>query len=200
MNNPIQNINAIAPVAGGLQNSASADPAQAEYSQGKALLERNELGPAAVALHNALLGFEEQNNEGGVANASNQLGSLCLLRNEFDAALRHFRRAEEICQRLHDPMSLQALSRQYIRAYTGSGQYKKAIAQCLDLLDVFEANNNPKGVVEIMEQMAEIYLQAGEKKSAADAYKTIASIHNNFKHKNIAAQFLEKAQHIEEGA
>ncbi len=198
MSNPIQNINNIAPVAEDKSDSANTDPVQAEYIEGKALLEKNELGLAAVSLHNALLGFEEQENDNGIANASNQLGNVCLQREEYDKALQHYKRAEDICLGLDDPMSLLALSKQFILAYTGTGQYKEALERCFDILDLYQANNNPKGTVEIMEQMVEVYLSSGDKSSAADAYRTIASIHKNFKHEKIAAEFLKKANELEE--
>ncbi len=199
MSNPVQNVNTIIPVEGDKENESS-DPAQTEYLAGKGLLERNELGQAAVALHNALLGFEENNNEEGVANASNQLGQVCLQREEYDKALEHFKRAEEICSKMNDPMSMLALSKQLILVYSGVGEYQEAIERCLDILDLYHANNNPKGSVELMEQMAEIYLKSGDKTGAADSYKTIAAIHKNFKHDSIAAEFLQKATKLEEGA
>lgn len=198
MSDPIQNINNIAPIAEDNKNSEDVDPVQVEYIEGKALLEKNELGLAAVALHNALLGFEEQNNKEGIANASNQLGHVCLQREDYDNALLHYQRAEEIVSEMNDPMSLLALSKQLILVYIGTEQYKQAIERCLDLLDLYQANNNPKGTVEIMEQMAEIYVTSGDKASAVDAYRTIASIHRNFKHEKIAADFLKKAKKLEE--
>jgi tetratricopeptide (TPR) repeat protein len=198
MSDTIQNISNIAPMADDSKNSEELDPVQEEYIEGKALLEKNELGLAAVALHNALLGFEEQNNKEGIANASNQLGHVCLQKEDYDKALVHYQRAEEIVSEMDDPMSILALSKQLILVYIGTEQYKQAIARCLDLLDLYQANNNPKGTVEIMEQMAEIFLKSNDKSSAVDAYRTIASIHNNFKHKKIAAEFLDKAKKLEE--
>lgn len=198
MSDPIQNINNIAPMAEDNKNGEDVDPVQAEYIEGKALLEKNELGLAAVALHNSLLGFEEQNNKEGIANASNQLGHVCLQREDYDKALLHYQRAEEIVSEMNDPMSLLALSKQLILVYTGTEQYKQAIERCLDLLDLYQANNNPKGTVEMMEQMAEIYVKSGDTANAIDAYRTIASIHKNFKHERIAADFLEKATKLEE--
>ena len=55
------------------------DPLQAEYEEGKKFFENQEYGQAAVALHNALVGFKEKNDEAGIANASNQLGHVFIL-------------------------------------------------------------------------------------------------------------------------
>lgn len=196
MSEKIQNINEIAPMG---SNKETADaPVQAEYKEGKALLERGETAAAAVALHNALIGFEEKNDEAGMANALSQLGLVCIQRGDADKALVHFQRAEELCHSLGDPMSLIWLAKQFVVVYTAAGQYKEAIDRCLDLLDHYKANNDPKGAVEILEKIAGIYIQSGEKAKAADAYTTIASIHRNFKHTKIAESYLEKAEKLEQ--
>ncbi len=135
MSDSKQKLNTILPMAETAVKADSADPIESEYLQGKALFERGELGPAAVALHNALLGYEEKKNDTGIANASNQLGHVCLQRKEYDKALEHYTRVEQICRNLNDPLSLLALSKQFILVYTEAGRYAKAIEQCLDLVD-----------------------------------------------------------------
>lgn len=180
----------------GPQTGEAKDSVQAEYLEGKALLERGETSLAAVSLHNALLGFEERKDDNGIANASNQLGNACFQRQEYEKALEHYLRAEEICRKLGDPLSVLALSRQMAESYAKAGQFKEAIDRCLDILDLYQANNNPKGTVEIVEKMAEIYIESGDMGKAADAYRTIASIHKNFKHEKIAERYLDKAQEV----
>jgi tetratricopeptide (TPR) repeat protein len=195
MSDKIQNINEIASINTHREGAADT-PLEAEYNQGKALLEKGETAAAAVALHNALIGFEEKHDEKGMANALSQLGLACIQRGDTDKALAHLQRAEEICRGLGDPMSLIWLAKQFIVVYTAAEQYKEAINRCLDLLDHYKANNDPKGSVEILEKIAEIYIQSGEKTKAADAYTTIASIHRNFKHVKIAESYLEKAEKL----
>lgn len=197
MSNKIQNLNEIAPIQESPGDSKTKDPVQADYMEGKGQLERGQAGMAAVSLHNALVGYEERQDENGIANACNQLGLACLQRKEFDKAISHFQRAEEICEKLGDPLSLLALSKQLIVAYSDAGQYKEAISRCMHVLDLYRANNNPKGTVEILETIAEIYLQVGEKGKAADTLKTVASIHRNFRHEKIADAYLEKAAELE---
>jgi tetratricopeptide (TPR) repeat protein len=193
MSKSVQSLQDIAPMQGG----KSSDPVQADYEQGKDLLQKEELSQAAVALHNALLGYQQREDQSGIANASNQMGHVCLAKKDYDQALSHYKRAWEICEKLHDPMSMLALSNQFVLVYRGQGQFKKAIGICLDLLEKYHDNNDPQGTVAVLEQMAEIYLEAGEQAKAADAYRTIASIHANFKHKNIAEGYLQKAKDLE---
>jgi tetratricopeptide (TPR) repeat protein len=193
MSKSVQSIQDIAPMQGG----KSSDPVQADYEQGKDLLQKEELSQAAVALHNALLGYQQREDQSGIANASNQMGHVCLAKKDYDQALSHYSRAWEICEKLHDPMSMLALSNQFVLVYRGQGQFKKAIGICLDLLEKYHDNNDPQGTVAVLEQMTEIYLEAGEQAKAADAYRTIASIHANFKHKNIAEGYLQKAKDLE---
>lgn len=197
MSKTVQPIQTIAPMQDGRKPEVPVDPVQADYNKGKEFLQKNELSQAAVAFHNALIGYQEKGDQQGIANASNQMGHVCLARGEYDHALAHYNRAWEICDKLDDPMSMLALSKQFILVYRGQGQFKKAITVCLDLLDKYHGNNDPQGTVNVLEQMAEIYIKAGDKEKAADTYRTVASIHANFKHKNIAEGYLQKAREIE---
>jgi len=197
MSKTVQPIQNIAPMPGGKEGGASVDPVLADYEKGKEFLQKNEVSQAVVAFHNALIGYQEKGDQKGIANASNQMGHVCLARGEYDQALVHYNRAWDICDKLDDPMSMLSISKQFVLVYRGQRQFKKAITVCLELLEKYHGNNDPQGTVAILEQMAEIYLEAGDKEKAADAYRTIASIHANFKHKNIAEGYLQKAKEIE---
>lgn len=195
-NTNIQPIQNIAPV----EEQKPLDPAQAQYEEGKEFLKKQEIAQAALAFHNALLAFEEVGNESGVANASNQLGQICLQRQEFETALKHFQRAWGICEKQNDSMSLLALSGHLAAVHQGLKQFPEALRFCLDMIDSYHLNNNPQGVVESLEKMVGVYLASGDKLKAADGYRTIASIHARYKHKNIAERFIEKARELEAGA
>ena len=194
-NTTLQPLHNIAPVD---QKKRSSDPAQAQYEDGKEFLEKKELAQAALAFHNALLAFEEKGDQNGIANASNQLGHLCLQNKDYEMALKQYQRAWDICEKQNDPISLLALSNQLVSVRQGLKQYPEAVTICLDLLDSYNRNNNPEGVVNTLKRMADIYLEAGDKAKAADGYRTIASIHAKYKHQNIAARFTEKAQALAE--
>lgn len=200
MSTNIQNINSIAPLADAGKTAKSDDPVLADYEEGKRLLEVGEYGQAAVSLHNALLGYEEKKDEAGIANASNQLGHVCLARHDFESAGKHYQRAWDICEKLHDSMSLIALEKKFVLVYRSMKQYRRAIDICLDLLDKYHANNDPSGTVAVLADMADLYMESGDKGKAADAYRTVASIHRNFKHNTTAESFLRKAKALEEAA
>ncbi len=53
------------------------DPAQTDYNKGKELRQAGDDAQAASCFHNALIGFEQNGDEKGVANASDQLGDIC---------------------------------------------------------------------------------------------------------------------------
>ena len=197
MTTTLQNIGSIAPMAGG-KNSDPADPVRADYEEGRRFLQNQEYAQAAVALHNAFVGFEERGDEAGIANASNQLGHVCLARQEFSQALEHYQRAWGICDKLQDQMSLIALEKKLIEVFRGLNDQSKAIKACLDLLDSYHRNNDPRGTVEILEEMALIYLDSGNRGKAADAYRTVASIHRNFRHHSMAKSYEKKAEDIEQ--
>ena len=175
----------------------SSDPVQAEYEDGVGYIANKEYGQAALSLHNALVGYEKRNHQDGIANTSNQLGILCMKKNEFDKAREHFQKAWDICKRFDDSMSLLSLSEQFVIIHREAKEYKEAIAFCLDMLDTHHRHNNPDGTVNVMESMADIYVDQGEKAKAADAYRSIASIHSNYNHMNFAKRFEEKAAALE---
>lgn len=193
-NNNLQSLDSIAPLNG--SSSGPKDEIAKEYEEGKTLLDRREYGRAAVALHNALIGYEEKGDEAGVANASNKLGDVCLARQEFASALKYYDRALQICEHANDRMSILAVTKKIVTAQRGLKQYDKAIDTCFNLIDHYQDNRDPQGTVIILEEMAEIYIGDGQLDKAADAYRTISSIHKNFRHDNIAAGFLEKAAEL----
>ncbi len=195
MTDNIQSIENIGPV-GKPETKKPSDPLQAEYEEGKKYLENQEYGQAAVALHNALVGFKEKNDEAGIANASHQLGHLCFARNEYTNALQHYERALAICDKSNDRMSILAVMKKIVDVRTRLNQYNEAIKDCLTILDHYHDNRDPQGTVTTLEEMAEIYFKAGKIEKAADTYRTIASIHKNFRHDNMAANFMKKAEQL----
>ena len=196
MSTPIQKLDSIGPAAANDEPQTVKSQAQLDYDEGRGYVERGEAALAAVALHNALRGFEEEDDVEGIANASNQLGHACLMREEFDKAVLHYNKAWEICEQLGDHLSLLSLAKTLAEAHKGAGEYRQALDFCLDLLDSYQKNNDPKNSVEVLEQMAEIYVASGENLRAADAYKTAASIHANFNHSSMAESLRKKAAEL----
>ncbi len=197
MSTPIQDINSL--TNAGQEPEVKEDSrsqAQIDYDEGRGYAERGESALAAVSLHNALRGFEEEDNKEGIANASNQLGHVCLQRDDFEKALANYQRAWNICEELEDTMSLQAISSQLVEVYKGLKDYRKSLDTCLDLLDDYQKNNDPKGTVAVLEMMADVYMASGELEKAADTYETVALIHANFKHQKIAESYREKAAEL----
>ncbi|HSR36863.1 MAG TPA: tetratricopeptide repeat protein [Desulfurivibrionaceae bacterium] len=172
---------------------------QLDYEEGVELLKKEEVAQAANAFHNALKGFEEEKNDKGIANASDRLGDICLERGDFATALAHFQRAFAIAATPGDELSMTYVKRKLARTHRGLKQYSEAMAVYADLLDVYRDFNNPGGAVQVFEEMAEMYLDMGERSKAADAYRTAANIHQNFKHSRHAEALLQKAKAAEEG-
>lgn len=198
MTTPLQKLDAIGPVEENGDVQPSKSQAQLDYEEGRGYVERGEAALAAVSLHNAMRGFEEENNREGIANAANQLGHACLMRKEYDKAILHYKKAWQICEELGDYLSLPSVAKQLAEAHKGLGEYRQALDLCLELLDTYQRNNDPQNSVDVLERMAEIYIDSGDKLRAADAYKTAASIHANFNHNSIAESFREKAAKLVE--
>ena len=197
MNENLQALDSIGTM-GASSTGKSTDPLQADYEEGKKYLKNQAYGQAAVALHNALVGFTERNDQTGIANASNQLGHVCFARGEYESSLQHYQRALDICDASNDRMSMLAVLKKIVEARKALKQYSPAITSCLAILDHYHDNRDPEGTVTTLEEIAELYLQLEQKEKAADTYRTIASIHKNFRHENIAAGFMKKAAQLTE--
>ena len=178
--------------------AAEKDPAQEDYDAGKRHQEAGDVVQAAGAYHNALVGFEQSDNEKGIANAVCQLGEICLTREDYEQGLAHFQRAYEICDRLNDHFSLLLLKKKMAHAHRCLKQFPETVRSYMDVLDIYSDHNNHEGAVKVLDELADIYLEMGEKSRAADAYRTAASIHKNFKHAREAQMLLDKAQAIED--
>lgn len=176
------------------------DPAQADYDQGKQILQAGDEALAASCFHNALVGFEQNGDDNGVANASDQLGDICVLREEHEKALEHYQRAYEICDKENDSFSLIALLKKMVVSKRALNKYDEAIKIYLNVIDIYSGYNNPGGTVAAMEELAKLYLEIGERQKSADTYRTIASIHKNFKHNTYAKEFMDKATQVEQGS
>jgi len=178
-------------------SAGTSDPVQEDYENGKKFLGSGDLGQAAAAFHNALIAFEQNNDERGIANASNQMGDVCIQRRDYESALKHFKRAHEICERLQDPFSAVAVQKKIAQSHRGMEQFDEAAKIYLGVLDAYRDFKNPDGAVKILQELAETYLQKGERGNAVDCYRTAASIHANFKHSREAKSLLEKAEALE---
>jgi tetratricopeptide (TPR) repeat protein len=200
MSDRIQPLDAIGPASGSGQKKDEElnDPAKADYKAGREFLSKEDYVQAAVCFHNALRGFEEQGNEQGMANAYDRLGDICLAREEFGKALDHFQRAFEICRKESDIFSIVSLNKKRAKAYRKMGELHLALVVMMEILDHYTEIRNPKGTVETLEVIADLYMEKGEKLKAADALRTIAGIHRNFNHKRIAAQFEKRALEAEQ--
>jgi len=173
------------------------DPAQADYQQGLEFLQNRSYGQAANALHNALIGFEEMNNQEGLANTNDKLGDVCLAQEQYEKAAAYYEKAYSICKKFDDLMSLLGLRRKLILCHRGMKNYDAALQIYLDMLDFYEALNNPASSVETMVGMAETYQEKGDLQKAIDAYRTAADIHANFKHNRQAEKLREMARDLE---
>ena len=174
------------------------DPAKRDYLQGREQLKKGDYSMAAMSFHNALKAFEEKDDEQGVANASDRLGDVCLEKKDFAAALEHYRRAYTICEKEEDSFSTLALNKKIAAIYREQGELDKAMEIIFDMVEHYHLTRNPQGMVEVMAVIAQLYQEKGENQKAADTYRTVSSIHKNFKHKRKAEEFAALADELEQ--
>jgi len=176
------------------------DPALADYNKGKELRAAGDEAQAASFFHNALIGFEQNGDDKGVANASDQLGDICVVRQEHEKAIAHYQRAYAVCDKENDMFSLISLQKKMVSCKRALQQYDEAVKIYLNVIDIYAGYNNPAGTVAAMEELAKLYLEMGERQKSADTYRTIASIHKNFSHNLQAQEFMDRAAQVEQGA
>jgi len=172
---------------------------QLDYEAGQEFLKNREQAQAANAFHNAMIAFEQEGNEIGMANAADKLGDLCAARLDVQGAMAHYDRAYSVCEKHQDRFSLFSIEKKKARLMYDAKDYDQAARMFLDVLDEYSALRNPQGSVDTLETLAEIYLAKGERKKAVDAYRMAASIHKSFRHSRHAEKFLAKAAEVEEG-
>ncbi len=175
------------------ETAATMTQPKKDYNEGLDYLKNKELAMAANAFHNALKGWEEEENLHGVANASDQLGDICAERGDFDNAFAHYDRAYKICTDDYDRFSLFALERKKAALLAQLERFDEALAQYWDILDEYTANQDPAGAVATLETMAEIFIKTADQEKAANCYQMIAKTHRNFKHPDEAAEYEAKA-------
>ena len=198
-NENIQPLESLKPMAGESAGE-DLDPARKDYLEGRKLHSQGEHTQAALAFHNALRGFEEQGDEQGLANAADRLGDACFAREEYAMAIANFRRAFAVCEKEDDSFSQLSLNKKMAAAYRKLGDREKALELLFDMLEHYRLTNNPKGAVEVLVVIAEIYAEQGDRARAADAYRSVASIHARFKHARLAAEFDQQAEALEREA
>ena len=173
------------------------DPARLEYLEARRMLDRGEYAQAAMGFHNVLRSFEERGDRVGVANAADRLGDACMGREEYAMAIANSERAYAICAEEADSASLLSLNRKLAECQRRLGQYARALSHLDDMLEHFLLNRNPKGAVETLEAMSAVYAESGDRASAAEALRTAAGIHRNFKHASAAAELTRRAEEVE---
>ncbi len=174
------------------------NPARQDYIKGRKLYTAGNYSEAAVAFHNALKGFEEQGDDVGVANSADRLGDACMIREEYGMAIEHYDRAHAVCKKQDDSFSVLSLNKKKAAVFRKMGRFDAALELLFDMFDHYDMTNNPEGSVGVLAIMAEVYVAQGKIDKAVDAYRTVSSIHKNFKHKRRSEEFARLADDLEQ--
>jgi tetratricopeptide (TPR) repeat protein len=192
---PLSSLGAVDPEKA-REEALKKDPAKRDYLEGRELHKKGDYAGAGMAFHNAIKGFEEAGNDQGVANAADRLGDVCLVKEDYENALLNYQRAYEICEQEEDSFSILALNKKIAAVYKKQGELDKALEILFDMVEHYQLTKNPKGMVDILVVVAEVYMEKGEQGKAADSYRTVSAIHKNFKHKRMAEEFAALADEL----
>lgn len=184
------------PGEGGDEESGPKSQARKDYESGIGHLDNQEYGMAANALHNALVSWEEEDNQSGIANACDKMGDLLTAKEEYDKALEFYDRAHAICTKDFDRYSLICIENKKANVFAKLGRFPEAINIYLDLFDEYSGNRDAGNTVAILETLSELYISNNQKEKAAECFELMASIHLGYKHKKEAEECKAKAKKI----
>lgn len=184
------------PGEAGDDESGPKSQARKDYESGVNHLDNKEYGMAANALHNALVAWEEEDNQNGIANACDKMGDLLSEKEEYEKALEFYDRAYNICTNDFDRYSLISLENKKANVFAKLGRFSEAINIYLDLFDEYSGNRDAGNTVAILETLSELYISNEQKDKAADCFKLMASIHLNYKHQKEAEECEAKATEL----
>ena len=174
------------------------NPARQDYLKGREMYTAGNYSEAAIAFHNSLKGFEEQGDDLGVANCSDRIGDTCMIMEEYGMAFENYERSLIICKKEKDSFSILSLHKKMAVVLRKMGRLDESMVLLFDMFDHYHLTNNPEGLVSVLTIMAEVYIAQGKLDKAVDAYRTVSSIHKNFKHKRRAEEFSRLADDLEQ--
>ena len=174
------------------------NPARKDYLKGRELYTAGKYSESAIVFHNSLKAFEEQGDEQGVANSSDRLGDTCMAMEEYGMAIENYERSLVICKKEKDSFSILSLNKKMAVVFRKMGRLDEAMELLHDMFEHYHLTNNPEGTVGVLTIMAEVYIAKGNIDQAVDAYRTVSSIHKNFKHKRRAEEFSRLADSLEQ--
>ncbi len=170
--------------------------AKRDFDEGIDYIKNKEPAMAANSLHNALMGYEEDGDLHGVANASDVLGDVCAERKDYEKAFAHYDRAYKICTDDFDRFSLFSIEKKKANLLVEMERYDDAIDMYWEIFDEYSGMRDPNGVTATLETMSDLFLKTGDKKMTIECYRLIAKTHLNYKHKKEASEWNEKADEL----
>ncbi|MDA3969897.1 MAG: tetratricopeptide repeat protein [Desulfobulbaceae bacterium] len=184
------------PGEAGEEPSGPKSQARKDYESGLAHLDNKEYGMAANALHNALVTWQEEDNQNGIANASDKMADLLVAKGNYEKALEYYDKAYEICSTDFDRYSLISLENKKANVFAKLGRFPEAIELYMNLFDEYSGNRDAGNTVAILETLADLYISNDQKDKAADCYTLMASIHLSYKHRKESEECEAKAKEL----
>lgn len=150
--------------------------AQKLYKEGEILSNQGRSLDAIDKLKEALIVFEEEDHDKGIANACEKLGDLNCFRGNLNTALPLYQRAVAICQKNDDPVSEVILLEKIIDIYRKKNEFEKCLPYYMRALEIAEITGDAGKAGYYLTGIGDVYQRRGELKKALDAYKTALKI------------------------
>ncbi len=166
--------------------------ARTMYQEADILKNRGQSLDALDMFEQVLSIFDEEDCLVEVANVSEKIGDLHIMRGNFPAALSPYQRTLAICEKYSDKVSTVIVLEKIIEVYRQLKEWEKVLPYYFRVLELVEDLREVKRAALFLAGIADVYERLGRLEDALDAYTLSEKIY-----RNMGAR--EKADLLEEG-
>jgi tetratricopeptide (TPR) repeat protein len=166
------------------QNAQVADnpriiQARTMYQEADILKNRGQSLDALDKFEQVLAIFDEENCVVEVANVSEKIGDLHIMRGNFQAALSPYQRTLAICEKYSDTVSTVIILEKIIDVYRQLKEWEKVLPYYFRALELVEELREVKRSALFLAGIGDVFERLGQREDALDAYVLAEKLYRN---------------------
>ena len=166
------------------QNAQVADnpriiQARTMYQEADILKNRGQSLDALDKFEQVLAIFDEENCVVEVANVSEKIGDLHIMRGNFQAALSPYQRTLAICEKYSDTVSTVIILEKIIDVYRQLKEWDKVLPYYFRALELVEELREVKRSALLLAGIGDVFERLGQREDALDAYVLAEKLYRN---------------------